>query len=291
MTKTIITCDREGDYIRAATWAGAELCDLYVDRAGAPDFSGATARGKIARVTNGGKAAWIECGLAEKVYIESAKPLHAGEVVTVRIRATMTQGKAWLGEMIKGEAGAAGLLTPPPLPWLRALADLKEAAPRATFRFSDREMFECCRASCGDQAEFSKLPVHPQLDDMMEALLRPVVMLSGGANIVIERTHALVAIDVNGGEKATNPTAINLLAVREAARQIRLRNLSGIIVIDALKMKDRADISKTLNAFSRASEGDPAGVRVFSMTKLGLLEATRTRRGPALCDVVSGEDL
>ncbi|HAX90589.1 MAG TPA: ribonuclease E, partial [Rhodospirillaceae bacterium] len=129
---------------------------------------------------------------------------------------------------------------------------------------------------------------HPQLDEMIDALLAPVVPLTGGANLIIEPTAALVAIDVNGGASG-NPTATNLLAVREVARQIRLRNLGGIIVIDCLKMTSRADASKVVNAFERVAASDPAGIHCYGLNKLGLLEATRTRRGQPLSSVVGNE--
>lgn len=268
MTRPVLTCDRLEGLIRAAVWEGGTLRDLYVDREKEPDMTGAVVRGKVVRVLSGQKAGWMDAGLVEKIYIEGHAPLRAGEEMACRIRTTMPDGKAWLGE-------ACDLsLAPPPLPWQRAVADWGDLS----LRFSSKEDFDLCGAA---RAVFSKEPVHPELDEMIEGLLEKRVSLSGGANIVIEQTEALVAIDVNAGEGGS-PLAVNLLAVREAARQIRLRNLSGIILIDALKMKDRADTSKMLNALKRAVESDPAGVNVFGLTKLGLIEMTRTRRGRPL---------
>jgi len=292
MTKWMITCDRDGDIGRAAVWQGKTLCDLYVDNLTTPDFSGATARGKIVRLLAGNKAGWIECGLSEKVYIESSVPLKAGALVSVRILCTQDHGKAWRGALIKDAAdGEMGLITPPPQPWKRALAGLK-ADDKALLRFADRADFEAFGHVTPDArfvADFvAKEPVHDGLDEIIDGLLDPVVPLREGGALVIEPTEALVAIDVNGGE-ATNLTALNLVAVREGARQLRLRNLCGIIVIDCLKMKERADASKVMNAFARVAEGDPANVQFISMSKLGLLECTRERKGPALGKIIKEE--
>lgn len=290
MSKVIITCDRAGDRARAAVWRGKELCDLYVDRIASPDFSGAVLRGKIVRTLAGQKAAWVDCGLHEKVYIETTTPLKTGAYITVRVASVMREGKAWRGAIQKDEKSenTAGILVPPPAPWVRALAGLKED-DKALLRFAgseDCELFHMANKDPRFEAELVyKDPVHAGLDEVIDGLLETRVSLSGGASLMIERTHALIAIDVNGGE-STNPAAVNLIAVREAARQIRLRNLAGLIVIDCLKMKARPDISKVVNAFSRVAQDDPAGIQFIGMSKLGLLECTRTRKGPALMDVM-----
>ncbi len=276
MTRPLLTCDRANGLIRAAVWEGKVLRDLYVDREDAPDMTGAIVKGKVARVLSGQKAAWVDAGLAEKIYIEGHASLRAGEEIVCRIRTTMPDGKAWVGQICDLP------LASQPLPWQRALAD-GGGGEGWSLRFSSKQDFDLCAAS---GADFSKEPVHPELDEAIDGLLEKKVLLSGGANIVIERTEALVAIDVNAGEGGHHSLAVNLLAVREAARQIRLRNLSGIILIDALKMKDRTDAAKMLNALKRAGESDPAGVNVFGLTKLGLIEMTRTRKGRSLQESV-----
>jgi Ribonuclease G/E len=280
MTGVNITCDRQGNLRRVAVWQGRELRDLYLDRIDKPDLTGAVVGGKVARVVAGQKAAWLDCGFGEMVYVEGLDKIRSGDYRVVRIKSAARQGKAWVGAAVKAGQGEekTGILTPPPYPWQRAMDDLK-GAEIASMMFANREDHDLCQ-----QGLVSKEPVHPELDEIIDGLLQPTVVLQGGSNIVIEQTEALVAIDVNG--EANNPLAVNLLAVREAARQIRLRNLAGIIVIDALKMKQRADNAKVLNALGRATESDPAGVTVFGMTKLGLIEITRTRRGPSLGEIM-----
>ena len=284
-----ITCGRAGDLIRAAVWEGKVLRDLYVDRLSTPDFTGALVRGRVVRVLAGQKTAWIEAGLPEKIYVESAKPFKAGDTLTLRIQTTTQEGKAWIGAITKSTEGenTLGIITPPPQVWQRAIESVDEFA---SLRFAHKNDYEAFVASglAGKATHEAKDSVHPQLDEMIDALCEPVVPLAGGASLVIEPTAALVAIDVNGGA-SSNPAATNLLAVREAARQIRLRNLGGIIVIDCLKMANRADASKVVNAFERVAASDPAGIHCYGLNKLGLLEATRTRRGLPLSSVVSDD--
>ncbi|HAX90588.1 MAG TPA: hypothetical protein DCY07_00040, partial [Rhodospirillaceae bacterium] len=114
-----ITCDRVGDLIRAAVWEVKILRDLYVDRLSAPDFTGALVRGRVVRVLAGQKTAWVDAGLPEKIYVESAKPLKAGDTLTLRIQTTTQEGKAWIGVITKGTEGegALGIVTPPPQVW------------------------------------------------------------------------------------------------------------------------------------------------------------------------------
>lgn len=272
-----VTCDRADGLTRAAVWSGKELLDLYVSRTVAPDFSGAVVCGKVVRVLPGQKAGWIDAGLPEKIYVESPEGLRVGEEKTVCILSTLRGGKAWPGAL------TSEALRSPLSPWERAMADTKG---KAVFRFGSKEDFDLFEKSFSGGV-FSKESVHPELDEMIERLLAKEVSLTGGASLVIEETEALVAIDVNVGEKGS-ALSVNLLAMREVARQIRLRNFSGIIVIDALKMKDRTDKAKMLNVLSRACEGDPAGANVFGVTKLGLVEMTRSQKGPSLATVMRG---
>ena len=124
------------------------------------------------------------------------------------------------------------------------------------------------------------------LESQLEALMDPRVPLSGGAGLVIERTEALTAIDVNAGERG-NALAVNLEATPEIARQLRLRNLGGIIVVDFVSMTKRSDGQRLLDALAAAVADDPVQAEVYGLSKLGLVEMTRARRGPTLADLLS----
>lgn len=109
------------------------------------------------------------------------------------------------------------------------------------------------------------------------------VWLKSGGYLVIEPTEALTVIDVNSGKysgkKAIRDTfrLINLEAAAEIARQLRLRNLSGIIIVDFINMEDSADKQELLQALSRELRQDPVKAVVVDMTPLGLVEITRKK--------------
>jgi len=288
-----LTCDAKDGLLRVAVWQGKILRDLYLDVFAHPDLSGAIVGGKVARVLAGERSAFVDCGLAEKVFLATSDKLHAGQYMTLRLTSPARQGKAWTGERVAFEQAtgeAVGVLVEAPAAWQRALEDLKAAAIKS-FVFNHRDAYLACRdwltAGRTDIVRYTdKEPAHPELTEIIDALRQPRVALSGGGAIVVETVEALTAIDVNAPD-AANPLTVNLLAVREAARQIRLRNLAGIIVIDALKMRQRPDNAKILNALQKVVAEDPAGAQVFGLTKLGLIEMTRQRRGATLADCLA----
>jgi Rne/Rng family ribonuclease len=116
----------------------------------------------------------------------------------------------------------------------------------------------------------------------VEDLFQPYVIMNEAAVMIIEQTAALTAIDVNRGGDTRSNLAINIAAAQEAARQLRLRNLGGIIVIDFLKMKDKTEKEKLTVALGEAFNLDPCTVQIHGLTKLGLMEITRNRRTPPL---------
>ncbi|TCS60151.1 ribonuclease E/G [Varunaivibrio sulfuroxidans] len=122
------------------------------------------------------------------------------------------------------------------------------------------------------------------------------VALPSGGRLTIEETAALTVIDVDSarvaqkGSKNTRNHAlsINIEAAHEAARQIRLRNLSGLIVIDMLKMSTKADRRNVRDTLIRALESDPKKPQVLGFGPSGLLELTRRRTQPPLSHVLYG---
>lgn len=124
------------------------------------------------------------------------------------------------------------------------------------------------------------------LEEEVEALLAPRAELPGGGSLLIEPGRTLTAIDVNAGRTdgrggaAAQAKAVNLAAVPEIARQLRLRALSGLIVVDFLTMKAPEDRKAVAAALRQAVAGDPEPCQVFGVSPSGLLEMTR-RRGRA----------
>jgi ribonuclease E/ribonuclease G len=119
------------------------------------------------------------------------------------------------------------------------------------------------------------------LDSAVADLSESRVPLSNGASLIIEPTAALTAIDVNAGAE-TNILAVNLAAATEIARQLRLRHIGGLIVIDFISMARPADGIKIAKALASALADDPAPTHILPMSRFGLIEMTRDRRGPSL---------
>lgn len=132
--------------------------------------------------------------------------------------------------------------------------------------------------------------------DEVSELLQPMVKLKSGGSIIIEQTAALTAIDVNAGGAGEgrggrgNDLAMetNLEAVEEAARQMRLRNLGGLIIIDLMAVKGLGGLGRIVTAMKDAVAHDPAGPHILGTTKAGLLEITRPRRRSPLAQQLLG---
>jgi Rne/Rng family ribonuclease len=123
------------------------------------------------------------------------------------------------------------------------------------------------------------------LEGEWAALQAPRIMLGPhGASLMIEKTAALTAIDVNTGTASS--TEANAAAAREIARQIRLRNLSGLIVIDFASPGPRHQGDGLYQALQKALGTDPAGCRIAGITPSGLVELTRPRRDPPLAEIL-----
>ncbi|MEL1227130.1 MAG: ribonuclease E/G, partial [Candidatus Neomarinimicrobiota bacterium] len=129
----------------------------------------------------------------------------------------------------------------------------------------------------------------------IEKLMRPKAWLKSGAYLIIEKTEAMVVVDVNSGRfvgkklHEENSLKINLEAAREVARQLRLRDLSGLIVIDFIDMKFEENRKKVYHELRRELKRDRAKVAVAPITEFGLLEMTRQRIRVSLLDSMSEE--
>jgi len=122
----------------------------------------------------------------------------------------------------------------------------------------------------------------------LERALRPRIWLKSGGHIVINQTEALVAIDVNTGKyvgkRRLEETILrtNLEAVREIVRQVRLRDLGGIIVIDLIDMQEADSRQEVSEALRQELEKDRSKSRVLQISEFGLVEITRQRTKPSL---------
>ncbi|HEX3347850.1 MAG TPA: Rne/Rng family ribonuclease [Acetobacteraceae bacterium] len=138
----------------------------------------------------------------------------------------------------------------------------------------------------GGQPLFSRFGVEAQLD----AMLSPTVQLRSGGYLVIAQTEALVSIDVNSGrstrERGIEETALktNMEAADEVARQLRLRDLAGLIVIDFIDMESRKHNAMVERRLKDALKSDRARIQVGHISHFGLLEMSRQRLRPSLAE-------
>ena len=140
----------------------------------------------------------------------------------------------------------------------------------------------------GDRPLFEARGLDEQIDEALERRLS----LPSGVNLTIDPTEALTAIDVDlggaaaGGRQEEECTRANLDAIPAIARQIAVRNLAGLIVIDFISMRHKASRRRIVDALRKALRVDADGaVDVLGMTAAGLVEVTRQRKGPALGDL------
>ncbi|UCG13443.1 MAG: Rne/Rng family ribonuclease [Deltaproteobacteria bacterium] len=127
-----------------------------------------------------------------------------------------------------------------------------------------------------------------KLEDQIETIFRNRVPLKSGGFLVIDSTEALVAVDVNSGrssrEKELEETAFktNLEAAIEVPRQLRLRDLGGLVVIDFIDMRDRKHVREVEKVLREEFKKDRARTELGRISKFGLLEASRQRLRPSV---------
>ena len=129
-----------------------------------------------------------------------------------------------------------------------------------------------------------------QVESQIDAIHSPIVQLRSGGYVVINQTEALVAIDVNSGrstrERNIEETAVrtNLEAAEEIARQLRLRDLAGLIVIDFIDMEENRNQAAVERRLKEALKNDRARIQVGRISPFGLLEMSRQRLRPSLVE-------
>ena len=133
--------------------------------------------------------------------------------------------------------------------------------------------------------EHSAILEYFRINAAIREALKPRAELPSGGYIIIEPTEALTVIDVNSGSFTRSATAretvlwTNSEAATEIARQLRLRNLAGIIIVDFIDMESRKDQLQVLEHFNKALKADKARPQIAQLSELGLVELTRKRQG------------
>jgi ribonuclease E len=133
--------------------------------------------------------------------------------------------------------------------------------------------------------ESTEILEHYRVNAAIRDALKPRVDLPSGGYVIIEPTEALTVIDVNSGSFTRSANAretvlwTNCEAAVEIARQLKLRNIGGVVIIDFIDMESRRDQLQLLEHFTQASRDDTARPQIAQLTELGLVELTRKRQG------------
>ena len=301
---------------RAAWLEDGRLTDLVIRRDARPELLGSLYLGRITKVDKGLEAGFVDIGLDEPGFLPAGETPHGlfqeGAAVTVKVLREPGGGKgARLTARIKDPpAGLDGVARGQKPPALLAsgddamarvlsgaaapdeiLVDDAEAFAAMKSRLADArpELLERLRLDTGAGSLFEREQVEEQIDD----LLRPRVALPSGGVLLVEPVSSLTAIDVDSGRhdgrggKARQAREVNLEAAAEIPRQLRLRALSGLIVIDFLAMKQAADRKEVVAALRRGLRHDPEPHRVNPMAASGLVEMTRRRGRAALHEILT----
>ncbi len=274
------------------------LLDYALWRPGAPDGVGDIHRGRIIAQVPAMAGAFVALVDAEGFLPDSqgAKGLTAGTMVTVRITRAAQAGKGPrlttrleepAGQEVTGQ-GPEALMRRGPDPVTRFAA-----------RFAGAPIFVDDAGVAASLRLGKRVTVTPEVFDediaeAIDALSRAVVHLQGGGALSIWPTPALVAIDVDAGSSLAGPggararhEALNRWLLPRLAEQIRLRNLSGGIVVDLAGLPARKRVALAPD-FAAALASDPLPAKFLGFTALGLAEIIRPRVHPPLHELLSG---
>lgn len=220
-----------------------------------------------------------------------AEALAEGRILPVRVTRAPQGGKgprvtARLGAEQRALPGSGPVLARGPDPALRLALAWSEAEVVA----DDAALVARLRPVLGPRIALSRAPAFDEeLEGEFAGLTEAEVPLAGGGRLLIQPTAGLTAIDVDSGAAAGGSEnarrSVNDAALAEAARQIRLRNMGGAILLDpaGLKARARAGLAEALRTLL---EADPLRARVLGITGLGLIEVVRTRVHAPLHEVL-----
>lgn len=281
-----------------AAMEGEVLVDYALWRPGSPDGIGDVYRARVTGIvpTMAGAFVALPGESAAEGFLpdsEGAKGLTEGTILAVRITRAAQGGKGpRLSARVecRAEDGPVGLMR-------RGLDPLRELAaryPKAAVIADDPALAASLRADLGDRLSRVDQAFDDAIETAVAALGSPDVALASGVRLSVYPTPALVAIDVDGGGALTGAgaatrshLALNAAVLPELARQIRLRNLSGAILIDfaGLRARQRTALGA---AFAASLADDPMRPRFLGFTALGLAEVARPRAKAPLHEALSG---
>jgi Ribonuclease G/E len=284
--------------VRVAACEDRALVDYAIWRPGAPDGVGDLYRGRVVARVPAMAGAFVELGHARGFLPDTQGGASAGEGTILGVRITRAaqggKGPRLTAHLSKDEPALVGS-GPPAL--LRRGRDVVQRLgalhPKAPIVVDDAALAAQLRPVLGSRLE-QGTAFDDDIEAAVEALGEPVAELPGGARLWVYPTPALTALDVDLASATADPRAkraaqmaANAELVGEVARQIRLRNLGGAIMLDfgGMKGRRRAILAPILSA---ALAADPLRPRLLGFTALGLAEIVRPRIHPPLAELLSG---
>lgn len=279
-----------GDIVQLALLESGILSDYACWRPDRPDGVGDLYTGRVSGRAPALGGVFVDLGEAFGFLPDSAggKARSEGDAVSVRVTRAAQGGKGPRLVLAAVEPGPKpGLVARGPGP----IADFLALRPEAPILADDFVLVALLRPIC-PQVQYRAGCLDPVADEIAD-LADPVCALPHGARASITPTPALVAIDVDAGaataergEKSGAQARLNRAVIPALARQIRLRNLGGAILIDfaGMKVAARKALAPDL---ARALADDPLKPRLLGFTALGLAEVLRPRIRPPLHEVLS----
>jgi|AntRauTorckE6833_2_1112554.scaffolds.fasta_scaffold06198_2 ribonuclease E/ribonuclease G len=201
---------------------------------------------------------------------------------------------ATLQDMRRDKPGTPRLLHKGPNAVCRALIDYASQAVNR-IEMTENSQPDSVRKWCDDHIPDlgDRLIISPEhkvdlfemhdIHQIIEEALERYVPLPHGGSLIIEETHAMTVVDLNRGDGGDIKT-VNLEAAKEIVRQLRIRNISGALLVDFISMRLRSDRYDLISNLEKMLEDDPGNTQVHGFTRLGIMEITRTRRTGCLLE-------
>ncbi len=298
-------------------WSDDRLAQAIRETPATRSQVGAVILGRVERIEPSLNAAFVEIGLEKPGLLplkKQGRQPNEGQPILVQVRRDERDGKAVrLSATIQTEvayaerlaqAKAPTCLVPPPNAWQNCLAalDPTEIEEVTCDRRVDVGAIQrwCAQhaAELGTRVRHVPMrdwqPERAEIEEQIAAALDETVTLPCGGNLLVEPVRTLTAIDVNsaaatrkGGMELTALT-VNIEAAAEVPRQLALRNLGGIVVVDFIDLENRNKREQVLECLRAAAAVDPAIEWIGNMSRLGLVEILRRRRGATLAEMWSG---
>ncbi len=264
--------------IRLAYLVNQTLQEFHIERLNQQSLLGNIYQAKVKRIVDKMQAVFVDIGLERTAYLPfkdiQGPNLLEGQMITVQVYkdAVGTKGPKVTMRIIPGSDQSE----------LRVLKYWLSPKVKK-IRVDNKKILEKLQqiSNLKGLLEYysEKMPLftHYGLDAEIQSLLKREVLLKSGAYLIIDQTEAMVTVDVNTGSFLGEVMDANLEAIPVIARQIRLRNLAGIIVIDFIDTVDLDQRAALLQTFTAEMLKDPLKVQISELSSLGLIQMTRRR--------------